>query len=310
MFKFDGFLATLVGIISAVLVAGAYPMVGRLLPPRKNARRAVLETASGAKVRLHPHSSNFNLSFNKSSGNPLMVFDEITRGDGGMYVKNCSVVGSYPLLLLATEIAVAPPDDVSDEDDEGSSGDEAGKSTLGQQKEEIMSSPDNTVSVVVDRWLRFDATALDVAQIYCLRERLASAILFKVKHPQDVLPPALGATMYAIACILSYDGLPGNLATKHGSGQSSTDASGSAEGRKVGFILPGGFLMSLLSEVPPNAPHHQKSSNHPGGGSGHIRSSRAPAGRFNQSQQHPGRNSSGPGSSASQSFKRQRDAAR
>ncbi|EMS48785.1 putative ATP-dependent RNA helicase YTHDC2 [Triticum urartu] len=310
MFKFDGFLATLVGIISAVLVAGAYPMVGRLLPPRKNARRAVVETASGAKVRLHPHSSNFNLSFNKSSGNPLMVFDEITRGDGGMYVKNCSVVGSYPLLLLATEIAVAPPDDVSDEDDEGSSGDEAGKSTLGQQKEEIMSSPDNTVSVVVDRWLRFDATALDVAQIYCLRERLASAILFKVKHPQDVLPPALGATMYAIACILSYDGLPGNLATKHGSGQSSADASGSAEGRKGGFIPPGGFLMSLLSDIPPNALHHQKSSNHPGGGSGHIRSSRAPAGRFNQSQQRPGRNSSGPGSSASQSFKRQRDAAR
>ena len=116
--------------------------------------------------------------------------------------------------------------------------------------------------------------------------------------------------MDAIACILSYDGLPGNLATKHGSGQSSADASGSAEGRKGGFIPPGGFLMSLLSDIPPNAPHHQKSSNHPGGGSGHIRSSRAPAGRFNQSQQRPGRNSSGPGSSASQSFKRQRDAAR
>ncbi|KAI5000587.1 hypothetical protein ZWY2020_005176 [Hordeum vulgare] len=247
------------GIVSAVLVAGAYPMVGRLLPPLKNARRAVVETASGAKVRLHPHSSNFNLSFNKSSGNPLMIFDEITRGDGGMYVKNCSVVGPYTLLLHATEIAVAPPDDVSDEEDEGSSGDEAGKGTLGQQKKEIMSSPDNTVSVVVDRWLRFDATALDVAQIYCLRERLASAILFKVKHPQDVLPPALGATMYAIACILTYDGLPGNLTTNHGSG--------------------------------------------------HNRSSRAPAGRFNQSQR-PGRKNSGPGSSAPQSFKRQRDAAR
>lgn len=298
------------GIVSAVLVAGAYPMVGRLLPPLKNARRAVVETASGAKVRLHPHSSNFNLSFNKSSGNPLMIFDEITRGDGGMYVKNCSVVGPYTLLLHATEIAVAPPDDVSDEEDEGSSGDEAGKGTLGQQKKEIMSSPDNTVSVVVDRWLRFDATALDVAQIYCLRERLASAILFKVKHPQDVLPPALGATMYAIACILTYDGLPGNLTTNHGSGESSTGANGSAQARKVGFIPPGDFLMSLLSDVPTDAPHYQKSSNnHPGGGSGHNRSSRAPAGRFNQSQR-PGRKNSGPGSSAPQSFKRQRDAAR
>lgn len=163
----------------AVLMAGAYPMVGRLLPPRKNARKAVVETASGAKVRLHPHSCNFNLSFSKSSGKPLLVYDEITRGDGGMHIKNCSVVGSYPLLLLATEMVVAPPDGSDEEED--SSEDEAVKSNMVQHKEEIMSSPDNTVSVVVDRWLRFDATALDVAQIYCLRERLASAILFKVR---------------------------------------------------------------------------------------------------------------------------------
>jgi hypothetical protein len=30
----------------------------------------------------------------------------------------------------------------------------------------------------------------------------------QVKNPQDVLPPALGASIYAMACILSYDGLP------------------------------------------------------------------------------------------------------
>lgn len=173
--------ATLSGIMRAVLMAGAYPMVGKMLPPRKNARKSVLETASGAKVRLHPHSCNFNLSFSKSSGNPLLIYDEITRGDGGMYIKNSSVVGSYPLLLIAAEMVVAPPDDDSDEDEEDSSEDEAEESTLVQHKEEIMSSPDSIVSVVVDRWLRFDATALDVAQIYCLRERLASAILFKVR---------------------------------------------------------------------------------------------------------------------------------
>jgi hypothetical protein len=98
-----------------------------------------------------------------------------------MYIKNSSVVGSYPLLLIATEMVVAPPDDGSDEEEEDSSEDEAEENTSVQQKEEIMSSPDSTVSVVVDRWLRFDATALDVAQIYCLRERLASAILFKVR---------------------------------------------------------------------------------------------------------------------------------
>uniref|UniRef100_A0ACD5W477 Uncharacterized protein n=1 Tax=Avena sativa TaxID=4498 RepID=A0ACD5W477_AVESA len=306
------------GIISAVLMAGAYPMVGQLLSPRKNSRRAVVETASGGKVGLHPHSLNFNLSINRSSGNPLIIYDEITRGDGGMYIKNCSVVGSYPLLLFAKEMAVAPPDDDSEEEERGSSEDEAENNTSGQQKEEIMSSPDNTVSVVVDRWLKFQATALDVAQIYCLRERLASAILFKVKHPQDALPPALGATMYAIACILSYDGLPAMVPSKNrASDQSSTE-------RRVGYTRPNGFLTSLLSGIviPPNAPQFHKSSNHPGGASEgrgspdvanptfesltggsdseHILPPRAD-GRYNL------RSRTGPGSAAPQSFKRQRD---
>ncbi|CAO2166535.1 unnamed protein product [Urochloa humidicola] len=287
------------GIMRAVLMAGAYPMVGRLLPPRKNARKTVVETASGAKVRLHPHSCNFNLSLSKSSGNPLLIYDEITRGDGGMFIKNCSIVGSYPLLLLAAEMVVAPPDHDSNEEEDSS-----------EDEEEIMSSPDNTVSVVVDRWLRFDATALDVAQIYCLRERLASAILYKVKHPQDVLPPALGASIYAIACILSYDGLPdvvpsNDLPVNHGPGQNSAEAS---QRRRAGYIPPGAFLVSLLADKPHQAPHFQNPSNHPSGASAHTQPSRAPVGTFDQSQRSF--RNSGPGSSTRRSFKRQRDTVR
>ncbi|KAK1304886.1 hypothetical protein QJS10_CPB11g01421 [Acorus calamus] len=176
------------GILRAVLMAGAYPMVGRLLPRLNNGQRAVVETASGAKVRLHPHSSNFKLSFGKSSESPLIIYDEITRGDGGgMNIRNCTVVGPYPLLLLATEMVVAPAkddDDDSDGDtDYGSDDDEmtVEESSTGQQGERIMSSPDNLVSVVADRWLTFQSTALDVAQIYCLRERFTAAILFKVR---------------------------------------------------------------------------------------------------------------------------------
>ncbi|XP_042513629.1 DExH-box ATP-dependent RNA helicase DExH6-like [Macadamia integrifolia] len=205
------------GILHAVLVAGLYPMVGRMLPPIGRGQKAVVETASGAKVRLHPHSSNFKLSLDKSNSRPLVIYDEITRGDGGLYIKSCTVVGPYPLLLLATELVVAPSkqneDEESDEDAGASSGDEDEMEmrTLSaeERRERIMSSPDNIVSVVVDRWLTFEATALDVAQIYCLRERLAAAILFKVKHPREVLPPDLGASVYAIACFLSYDGPSG-----------------------------------------------------------------------------------------------------
>ena len=106
-----------------------------------------------------------------------------------MSIKNCTITGPYPLLLVATEMVVAPAHDEEDEDDDESDGyeEESGSeedgmemnaSSSGQQAERIMSSPDNNVSVV-DRWLTFESTALDVAQIYCLRERLSAAILFK-----------------------------------------------------------------------------------------------------------------------------------
>ncbi|KAL5976174.1 hypothetical protein ACLOJK_020504 [Asimina triloba] len=287
------------GILHAVLVAGAYPMVGRLLPPRRNNQRAVVETASGAKVRLHPHSSNFKLSFSKSFHHcPLILYDEITRGDGGMHIKKCSVIGPYPLLLLATEMVVAPPNDSdtdSDEDAEDSGGEddemEMHASSSGQQGERIMSSPENTVSVVVDRWLSFESTALNVAQIYCLRERLLAAILFKipidynvitkvvskwedqtelkvelhkenieVKHPRKVLPPALGASVYAIACILSYDGLSGislhlesvdsltSMVNAAGLDKSSPRKQFRTTARRGNPNRPSGFLKSLMSD--------------------------------------------------------------
>ncbi|KAF2302228.1 hypothetical protein GH714_033802 [Hevea brasiliensis] len=209
------------GIIRAVLVAGMYPMVGRFLPPR-NGKRFHVETATGAKVRLHPHSLIFKLSFKKTDDCPLIVYDEITRGNG-----------------------------------DGKLG--------GNNYEKIMSSPDNSVTAVVDRWLYFGSTALDVAQIYCLRERLSAAVLFKVKHPREVLPPALEASMHAAACVLSYDGLSGiSLPLESVDSLTSmiraTGINNSAPGRRMG---PGqnsnDFLKSLIS---PNIQHTGPSHYH------------------------------------------------
>ncbi|KAJ4981951.1 hypothetical protein NE237_032788 [Protea cynaroides] len=272
------------GILHAVLVAGLYPMVGRMLPPLLSAQKAMLETASGAKVRLHPHSSNFKLSLDRSNRRPLLIYDEITRGDGGMYIKNCTVVGPYPLLLLATDMVVAPSkqnEDVESDEDADASGTDEGEmemhtTSAGERRERIMSSPDNIVSVVVDRWLNFEATALDVAQIYCLRERLAAAILFKVTNSREVLPPALGASVYAIACFLSYDGLSGislpsksieSLTLMVNAARINKDAAG----EEVQFHGQGGsrvmvpdssstFLRSLMSDD--NTRHKTPSNNH------------------------------------------------
>ncbi|KGN53521.2 hypothetical protein Csa_014615 [Cucumis sativus] len=213
------------GILHAVLVAGLYPMVGRLLPPQKKGKRAVVETGSGSRVLLHPQSLNFELSLKQTDSHPLIVYDEVTRGDGGTHIRNCTIVGPLPLLMVAKDIAVAPAKE-SNNRKGGTKNKNKGNGKAGidetaqekmdienksnQQPEEmIMSSPDNSVTVVVDRWLQFWSKALDIAQLYCLRERLSSAILFKVKHPNGVLPPVLGASMHALACILSYDGLSG-----------------------------------------------------------------------------------------------------
>ncbi|XP_010418749.1 PREDICTED: DExH-box ATP-dependent RNA helicase DExH6-like [Camelina sativa] len=207
------------GILRAVLSVGLYPMVGRLCPAFGNNRRTIVETASGAKVRVHSLSNNFNLS-SKKYDESLVVFDEITRGDGGMHIRNCTVVRDLPLLLVSTEIAVAPTvSSDSDDSDEEEEDEEGGANTnadgMDIHKEEsrsgakMMSSPENSVKLVVDRWLPFRTTALEVAQMYILRERLMASILFKVTHPREHLPPHLGASMHAIACVLSYDGHAG-----------------------------------------------------------------------------------------------------
>lgn len=182
------------GILHAVLVAGLYPMLGRMLPPRQNGQRGVVETAAGDKVRLHRKSSNFKVSSKKSSDQPLIVYDEITRGDGGLHIRNSTVIGPLPLLLLATEIVVAPVNDIDDDDEDADESDfkdddedktEVHDKSGAKRGDKIMSSPGNAVKLVVDRWLSFESTALDVAQVYCLRERISAAILFKVSNCID-----------------------------------------------------------------------------------------------------------------------------
>ncbi|XP_069143095.1 DExH-box ATP-dependent RNA helicase DExH6 isoform X2 [Solanum lycopersicum] len=264
------------GILHAVLVAGLYPMVGRLLPPLKNNKKSVIETAGGDKVRLSPHSTNFKLSFQKFYDQPLIAYDEITRGDGGLLIRNCSVIGPLPLLLLATEIVVAPgnEDDDDDNDDDESDYEDADedngeegniKADLSEahQGEKIMSSPDNTVKVIVDRWIPFESTALDVAQIYCLRERLAAAILFKVTHPGKVLPEVLAASINAMGWILSYNGMSG-ISLPHEPVDSLTTMVGATE---IGQSDPG---WNNRMDMNPNIRHQHPNMHQQRGGGIHV----------------------------------------
>ncbi|CAI9111904.1 OLC1v1012242C1 [Oldenlandia corymbosa var. corymbosa] len=252
------------GILHTVLVAGLYPMIGRFLPPIKGGKRSFIETAGGDKVRLHPHSTNSRLSYGKCHDKPIIAYDEITRGDGGLHIRNCSIIGPLPLLLLATEIVVAPTNEDEDEDNEEGSEYEGSDDDFDENKagnnvesnaQKIMSSPDNKLKVIVDRWLAFESKALDVAQIYCLRERLSAAILYKVTNPGKVLPEMLVASIYAIVRILSYDGmsgipLPSESVDMLASMVDSTAIGPSTNGRGKGIgHNPRSFLRSLIFPV-------------------------------------------------------------
>ncbi|KAL8147578.1 hypothetical protein AgCh_005047 [Apium graveolens] len=241
------------GIRNAVLLAGSYPMVGRL-PLPKRGQRAVIKTAGGVKVRLTSSSVNYMLSADDSE--PLVIFDEIVRGDRGLLVKNCSVIGPLPLLLLAKEIIVTPPEENDDNkghikseypghdtDDDG----EVLKNKDSLEGETIMSSPDNEVKVVVDRWLTFESTALDVAQICCLRERLSAATLFKIKNPFGTQSKISDASIDSIARILSYDGLSGIPSTLKYKTQQTLETSATGAGQSEHETsIPDTYLTSFM----------------------------------------------------------------
>lgn len=192
-------------ILHAVLLAGLYPMVGKLIPPVTPGSRVFVDTAVHDKVRLHPSSTNHGLALRKEESNPLVMYDEITRADFGMHIRNCTVFGPLPLLFLSAEISVVPLEDdeasgTDDDDDDDSDGDDDGE---GGARVKIMESPENPVVIVVDRWLRYKSTAIDVAHLYLLRQRLSAAVLFKVSRKTSALPFNYGPTLGSFAVILT-----------------------------------------------------------------------------------------------------------
>jgi ATP-dependent RNA helicase DHX36 len=227
------------GIVRAVLAAGMYPMVGTLLPPLSGGQKAMVETGRGEKVRIHPQSISIRPDpfshLNKATLTQLLVvFDEVTRGESQVYIRKCTLVTPYPLLLLSTEMVVAPtetpgvairssslPDQGSDDEDNSCDEEEEVKDRPSMEEkleQRLMSTPDAKISIVLDRRLYFNATAVDAAQLFVLRSRLAAALNFKVIHPRSNLPDFLAESVHAIACLLSFDAMPSPVspsASKH-----------------------------------------------------------------------------------------------
>ncbi|KAL9319642.1 hypothetical protein ACSQ67_011481 [Phaseolus vulgaris] len=166
------------GILQAVLVAGMYPMVGKLFFSSKSGNKIFVNTRNIDNVFLNSDTVIYNLSSQNSLDCSFVVYDEITSIDWGMCIGNCTAVGILPLFLLSKEIDVDQAKDCTD----------------------------NIITVIIDRWLYFQSTAFDAFHMNYLRELLRAAIIDKVTYSTDVLSPVLQAAVDSLACILSCHG--------------------------------------------------------------------------------------------------------
>lgn len=208
-------------LVRAVLAVGMYPLMGRLLLPGVGAngqqsagggRGATLATLRGEKVKIHPHSVNCKLHANGANGvaardGPTLVcYDDVTRGESQMYVRECTTVAAPALVLVTGNLAVEPlpPCEMPDHDES----DPAAVREAAQMQRDAQARQDASQCAVLvcDDWLRFRVPLAVLSQIACLRIRLAKAFAAKTQRPHDALAPDLADALAAVATVLAHDG--------------------------------------------------------------------------------------------------------
>ena len=120
-------------LVRAVLAVGMYPLIGRLLVPGAGqaaggGQKATLATLRGEKVKIHPHSVNCKLHARAPKTGPdggkpgpvLVCFDDVTRGEAQVYVRECTTVSPAALVLVAGSLTVEalPPVELPPHDPE------------------------------------------------------------------------------------------------------------------------------------------------------------------------------------------------
>jgi len=243
-------------LVRAVLAVGMYPLMGRLLVPGAGQQagggmKATLATLRGEKVKIHPHSVNCKLhdqvprTAPDGAGKPapvLVCFDDITRGESQMYVKETTVVSAAALVLVAASLTVEalPPVDLPDHDpaDPRDAADAANARDVAQREQDASGE----AVLVADDWLKFRVPLAVLSQLACLRIRVARAFAAKVRRPDGALPVELDAALQTAAAVLARDGgaAPGAGTGFEGGGGFQGGAGGFQGGREGDWNCPRG----------------------------------------------------------------------
>lgn len=220
---------------------GLYPMMGRLAPPEgsgDDARRTMIQTRKGERARVHPCSINLGLRVKSRFGERapcyLMAYDEITRGDGFLYLR-CAFCGCFctlqahapsecprqstrvdpiALLLICAHMVILP-----DRPDPGPRGEAPAPA-----EEPSVDTDAPFALLLVDDWLQFRVPMPAVAPIATLRLRLAAAFAAKVEHPTKPLATQLHFAVQTMQTLFraqhGSDDVQHTAAAQHGRGRS------------------------------------------------------------------------------------------
>ena len=242
-------------LVRAVLAVGMYPMIGRLLVPGAGQQtgggaKAMLATLRGEKVRIHPSSINCKLhkdvcvegDAGRARTPVLVCYDEATRGESLLYVRECTVVAAPALILVASSLTVEalPPVELPKHDPE----DHAEAAEAAKLRDEAQAAQDASGDAVLvcDNWLKFRVPLPVLSQLACLRIRLAHAFAAKVQRPAAPLADNLTAALEAAATLLAHDGgAAGTIDRGRGLlGVGGAGGGGSGGFRRDGFGNPSG----------------------------------------------------------------------
>ncbi|KAK9814740.1 hypothetical protein WJX72_010718 [[Myrmecia] bisecta] len=175
-------------LVRSVLACGFYPQLGHLLPPPAfgaQRKKGTILTGKGEKITIHPASVNSALEVPPPPPGaprlcPVMIFEEITRGDARMYVQAATAVNPHALILVAAHMRLA-----QDEDNDNQPAPEGGE-------------PDEAI-LVLDEWLHLRVPLLGVGPMAVLRQRIGAAFAAKVQHPTSPLAPHMQGALETAA---------------------------------------------------------------------------------------------------------------
>ena len=189
--KSASYNANATSLVRAVLAVGMYPLVGRMLP---QCRAPTLGTLKGERVRIHPGSVNVRFEFSEdelkntsSSTTTLACFEEITRNESNMYVRDSTLMSGTSLILIANTVKV-----------------EADPPVVDPLTGESFPKPGIPSALLnVDDWITFRLPLTQIAQMCTLRLRLFKAFASRVERAKKPLAANLQECLHTTSVVLA-----------------------------------------------------------------------------------------------------------